>query len=61
MSHQGACTEIDFKAEEWRWKLSKDNEWLKIAEEVEEKWHKKNENNHEHCMIKTIKHMLMQK
>ena len=41
--HQGSCIEIYFKAEEWRWTLSKDNEWLKIVEEGEEKWYKKHE------------------
>ena len=47
MLNQGMCTEIDFKAEEWRWKLSKDNQWLKIEEEGEAKWCQNHENNHE--------------
>ena len=43
MLYQGTFTEIDFKAEEWRWALSKNNKWLKIEEEREAKWHQKHE------------------
>ena len=48
MVKQSMRTEIDFNAEEWRWTLSIDKEWLKIEEEGEAKWSQQQGNNNEH-------------
>ena len=52
MLHKGAFTEIYFKAEEWRWTLSEDKEWLKIEEEGEARWSQKHKSTHQCCRIK---------
>ena len=59
MLKQSMRTKIDFKAEEWRWTLSIDKEWLKIEEEREVKWCQQQGNNNEHRKIKKNKYERM--
>ena len=54
MLKQSIRTEIDFKAEEWRWKLSTNEEWLRIKEEGEVKWCEQQGNNNNHRKMKEI-------
>ena len=44
--------EIHFKAEELRWTLSMEKEWLKIEEEREVKWCQQQGNNNKHRKTK---------